>query len=53
MTPAMAADVTGKLWEIADIVALIEAKEAGSVWSLQEARLTSDNQLLDLIPIPL
>ena len=28
MTPAMAADVTGKLWEIADIVALIEAKEA-------------------------
>lgn len=28
MTPAMAAGVTGKLWEIADIVALIEAKEA-------------------------
>jgi hypothetical protein len=28
MTPAMAAGVTGKLWEIADIVGLIEAKEA-------------------------
>ncbi len=28
MSPAMAAGVTGKLWEIADIVALIEAKEA-------------------------
>lgn len=28
MTPAMAAGVTDKLWEIADIVALIEAKEA-------------------------
>jgi len=28
MTPAMAAGVTGKLWEIVDIVALIEAKEA-------------------------
>lgn len=28
MTPAMAAYVTGKHWEIADIVALIEAKEA-------------------------
>ncbi|WP_084507932.1 helix-turn-helix domain-containing protein [Mesorhizobium sp. WSM3224] len=28
MTPAMAAGVTGKLWEIGDIVALIEAKEA-------------------------
>ena len=28
MTPAMTAGVTGKLWEIADIVALIEAKEA-------------------------
>lgn len=28
MTPAMAAGVTGKLWEISDIVALIEAKEA-------------------------
>ncbi|KAA3441674.1 IS1 family transposase [Mesorhizobium sp. SARCC-RB16n] len=27
-TPAMAAGVTDKLWEIADIVALIEAKEA-------------------------
>ncbi|WP_192177393.1 helix-turn-helix domain-containing protein [Mesorhizobium amorphae] len=28
MTPAMAAGVTGKLWEIADIVSLIEAKES-------------------------
>lgn len=28
MTPAMAAGVTDKLWEIADIVSLIEAKEA-------------------------
>ncbi len=28
MTPATAAGVTGKLWEISDIVALIEAKEA-------------------------
>jgi len=28
MTPAMAAGVTDKLWEISDIVALIEAKEA-------------------------
>lgn len=28
VTPAMYAGVTGKLWEIADIVALIEAKEA-------------------------
>ncbi len=28
MTPAMAAGVTDKLWEITDIVALIEAKEA-------------------------
>ncbi|MGX5799661.1 IS1 family transposase [Bradyrhizobium sp. Arg314] len=28
VTPAMAAGVTDKLWEIADIVALIEAKEA-------------------------
>lgn len=28
MTPAMAAGVTDKLWEVADIVALIEAKEA-------------------------
>jgi len=28
MTLAMAAGVTGKLWEIGDIVALIEAKEA-------------------------
>ncbi|MER8503261.1 helix-turn-helix domain-containing protein [Mesorhizobium sp. M0204] len=28
MTPAMAAGVTGKLWEICDIVALVEAKEA-------------------------
>ena len=28
MTPAMAAGVTGRLWEVADIVALIEAKEA-------------------------
>jgi hypothetical protein len=28
ITPAMAAGVTDKLWEIADIVALIEAKEA-------------------------
>ncbi len=28
MTPAMGAGVTGKLWEIGDIVALIEAKEA-------------------------
>jgi IS1 family transposase len=28
VTPAMAAGVTNKLWEIADIVALIEAKEA-------------------------
>ncbi|MER9557937.1 helix-turn-helix domain-containing protein [Mesorhizobium sp. M0323] len=28
MTPAMTAGVTGKLWEIGDIVALIEAKEA-------------------------
>lgn len=28
MTPAMAAGVTDELWEIADIVALVEAKEA-------------------------
>ncbi|WP_027052212.1 hypothetical protein [Mesorhizobium erdmanii] len=28
VTPAMTAGVTDKLWEIADIVALIEAKEA-------------------------
>ncbi len=28
VTPAMAAGVTGKLWEVADIVTLIEAKEA-------------------------
>lgn len=28
VTPAMAAGVTDKLWEIADIIALIEAKEA-------------------------
>ncbi len=28
VTPAMAAGVTDKLWEITDIVALIEAKEA-------------------------
>lgn len=28
VTPAMAAGVTDKLWEVADIVALIEAKEA-------------------------
>ncbi|WP_206517332.1 helix-turn-helix domain-containing protein [Mesorhizobium sp. M7A.F.Ca.US.008.03.1.1] len=28
MTPAMSAGVTGKLWEVDDIVALIEAKEA-------------------------
>jgi hypothetical protein len=28
VTPAMAAGVTDKLWEIADIVALIEANEA-------------------------
>ncbi|MGY2997138.1 hypothetical protein ACVWWD_005999 [Mesorhizobium sp. URHB0026] len=28
MTPAMAAGVTGKLWDIGDIAALIEAKEA-------------------------
>lgn len=28
VTPAMAAGITDKLWEIADIVALIEAKEA-------------------------
>ncbi|MGB3272099.1 MAG: helix-turn-helix domain-containing protein [Xanthobacteraceae bacterium] len=28
MTPAMAAGVAGKLWEVSDIVALIEAKEA-------------------------
>ena len=32
MTPAMAAGVTGKLWEIGDIVALIEAKEAERPW---------------------
>ena len=30
LTPAMAAGVTNKLWEVADIVALIEAKEAES-----------------------
>jgi hypothetical protein len=28
MTPAMAAGITDKLWEIGDIVALVEAKEA-------------------------
>jgi hypothetical protein len=28
VTPAMAAGVTDKLWEIGDIVALIETKEA-------------------------
>lgn len=28
VTPAMAAGVTDKLWEVSDIVALIEAKEA-------------------------
>jgi len=28
VTPAMAAGVTGNLWEIGDIVALIEAEEA-------------------------
>ncbi len=30
MTPAMAAGVTEKLWEIGDIVALVEAAEATS-----------------------
>ena len=28
VTPAMAAGVTDRLWEIADIVALVEAQEA-------------------------
>jgi hypothetical protein len=28
MTPAMAAGVTGRLWEISDIVALVEAQDA-------------------------
>jgi hypothetical protein len=30
MTPAMAAGVAAKLWEVADIVALIEAKEVAT-----------------------
>jgi len=28
VTPAMAAGVTGKLWEVSDLVALLEASES-------------------------
>jgi hypothetical protein len=31
MTPAMAAGVSDRLWEVSDIVALIEAEEAAVV----------------------
>ncbi len=29
VTPAMAAGVTGRLWEVPDLVALLEAEERG------------------------
>jgi hypothetical protein len=31
VTPAMAANVTDRLWEVSDIVALVEAKEAAAI----------------------
>ena len=44
VTPAMAAGVTDRLWEISDIVALLEAKEAdmlAQVRAERERRLTA------------
>jgi hypothetical protein len=35
VTPAMAAGVTDRLWEVSDIVALVEAKEAAEVVKLR------------------
>ena len=38
VTPAMAASVTDHVWSITDIMALLEAKEAGNIATLKAER---------------